>query len=486
MALFQLVGKHYVSQSPVAANNALINWYTELIEVETGRSQIALYPTSGLDQISTSTPTGPGRGAIEINGRYFCVIRSTFYEMSSAGVLTSRGTVSGTSGTVSMASSATQMLILSNQVGYIYTLATNVLAAIADLDFPTGGVVAGYTDGYFVVLSTNGNFYISALNDGTSWDALDFDTVSSSANTIIGMIIHERMIWIFGDKLTQPFFNSGNPDFPFEAVQSGTIQQGLGARFSVTAHGETGTLYWLQAGMEGAGVYVQATGTSVERVSDYSFDTEVAGYTTISDAIASCFTENGHMFCMVTFPTENVTWVYDARMKHWHKRLYWNSSTGEYEAHRALYHVYVFNKHIWLDRASGKVYEMKAGSVSGGTGTFNDDDGDVIRRLRRCPHVAAGNKTVFHKSLELIMETGLALSTGQGSDPQVMLRISDDGGKNYFMEQSISVGAIGEFTRRVKWDQLGSARDRVYEIVVTDPVPWRLISAELDAEVGLS
>lgn len=98
---------------------------------------------------------------------------------------------------------------------------------------------------------------------------------------------------------------------------------------------------------------------------------------------------------------------------------------------------------------------------------------------------------VFNDTVTVTAATSVAYSTptpawtySQGHDPQVMLRVSNDGGRNWVMEQWCSGGKQGEFTKRVKWNRLGSSRKRVFEVVVTDPVVWRLLAAYMAVEKG--
>jgi len=98
---------------------------------------------------------------------------------------------------------------------------------------------------------------------------------------------------------------------------------------------------------------------------------------------------------------------------------------------------------------------------------------------------------IFYKSLTLDMETGVGLDGDvYGSDPQMMLDFSNDGGHTWSNEAWASIGkkigGIGEFKKRVIWRRLGMARDRVFRIRTTDPVSITLLSADIDYEVGRS
>ena len=139
-----------------------------------------------------------------------------------------------------------------------------------------------------------------------------------------------------------------------------------------------------------------------------------------------------------------------------------------------------YNAHLVGDRTSGKVYEMTQ-DVS------TDTDGTTgIRRVRRAPHLVSELVRVVYHELQLFMEVGLGLSSGQGSDPQIMLRWSNDGGQTFGNVHATGAGATGQFNTRVTWHRLGQARDRVFEVSVSDPIPWRLVDAFIDATAGTS
>jgi hypothetical protein len=65
-----------------------------------------------------------------------------------------------------------------------------------------------------------------------------------------------------------------------------------------------------------------------------------------------------------------------------------------------------------------------------------------------------------------------------------MLRWSDDGGSTWSNEHWTTIGALGKYKNRAIWRRLGTARDRVFEVVVTDPVKAVIVSANLKASGG--
>lgn len=109
-----------------------------------------------------------------------------------------------------------------------------------------------------------------------------------------------------------------------------------------------------------------------------------------------------------------------------------------------------------------------------------------IRRLRRAPFLSADGGWLFHHRFEVLLEAGMGLTTGQGVDPQIMVRWSDNGGHTWSDEHWTSAGRMGQYRRRALWRRLGRSRNRVYEVVISDPVKVAWIHAALDVQAGAS
>jgi hypothetical protein len=130
-----------------------------------------------------------------------------------------------------------------------------------------------------------------------------------------------------------------------------------------------------------------------------------------------------------------------------------------------------------LDGDAGGVYRMSSELAM-------DVDDMPIRRLRRAPAPIAENKMVIFPGFEVDLETGLGTS-GQAVNPVVMARWSNDGGRTWGPEQMRTAGKTGEYGHRARWNRTGAGRRRVFEVSVTDPIPWRLTGAFLTPEPHL-
>jgi hypothetical protein len=74
----------------------------------------------------------------------------------------------------------------------------------------------------------------------------------------------------------------------------------------------------------------------------------------------------------------------------------------------------------------------------------------------------------------------VGLQTGQGENPQAILRWSNDGATTFGTEHWASIGKAGRYKNRAMWRRLGEARDRVFEVRVTDPVYRDVVGASLE------
>lgn len=90
----------------------------------------------------------------------------------------------------------------------------------------------------------------------------------------------------------------------------------------------------------------------------------------------------------------------------------------------------------------------------------------------------------MHDRFELGMGTGVGLTTGQGSDPQISLLISDDGGKQFYHYDTRSLGKKGDYLDRVYWSKLGSSYNRVYRLEVSDAVDVLVFNTDVELRGG--
>jgi hypothetical protein len=222
----------------------------------------------------------------------------------------------------------------------------------------------------------------------------------------------------------------------------------------------------------------RSNGYTPSRVSTHAIEFDLSTYTAaqIAGMVSYAYQDSGHLFWVLYVPGSSWSWVFDIGEGLWHKRAQWTNNA--YAAHWGWNHVYAFGKHLIGDWNSGNLYDMEMANLT--------DLGGVIRRLRRSPTVGDETKWLLHTQLVIDFDTGLGpqppLLDGGGNarDPQCMLRWSDDRAKTWSNEVILNCGQAGKFRTRVVQRRLGRSRYRVYEVSVTDPIPWILVDAHLE------
>jgi hypothetical protein len=470
----QILGSAYVARSVNAADNRMVNLFPEVIP-EGGKEAGFLNRAPGL-KLQQTVGTGPIRAlwAHQTNGSDFYVVSGTeFFKLTSlTGTPVKLGNVSGT-GPVSIADNGTQIFLAANGPSYIYNEVTNVFAQITDPDFP-GAVTVAYLDGYFVFNQPNSQFiWVSQLLDGTSVDPLDFASAEGSPDGVVGLIADHRELWVFGTDSVEVWYNSGAVDFPLQRIQGAFNEIGCVSAYTI-AKMDNG-LFWLGTDARGQGIVYRANGYTGVRISTHAIEYAIAQYGNISDAIAYTYQQEGHAFYVLTFPSGNATWVYDVSTQAWHERAGFDN--GEFMRHRSNCQCNFGGNIIVGDFQNGNIYTFDLDVYA--------DNGGIQKWLRSWRALPTGQnnlKRTAQHSLQLDCETGVGLNTGQGSDPEVMLRWSDDGGHTYSNEHWASIGKIGAYGHRTFWRRLGMTlklRDRVYELSGTDPVKIAIVGAEL-------
>lgn len=507
------IGPTYTSQSRIAADDRCVNWYPEKIESGTGKSGYALYPTPGYVPY-VLLPDYPGRGLLSMGlfattGLLAAVSGSTLFTFFGV-TPTARGTIANDSANhrVSMVTNGDaggQMLIssgLGTHTLYSYNLTTGALTTLT----PQGSVV-GFLDGYGLALDTDtSTLQWSAPEDFTSWDPLDVAQRNDAPDRWLGMLVNHKEIWLFGSDTTSIYYDSGS-DPVFQPISSAFLNYGIVA--PLTARVVNGSPVWLGKQSNGAGVVYRASGYTPEKISTFAVDYAIAqlGNSDLSNAYADVFTWSGHTFYKLSFPgpqtAPNTTFIYDDTTGLWFEEGEWDGQI--YTGLSTWGQAFVTPNNLTLSRTSGQLFAltMAAQDLVGGLGPpsgyaypagtdltvpriGHDAAGNLIRRLRRAPHVNSERKRVIIDRFEIDMEVGIANASGVGSDPHVAVRWSKDGGQTFGNSVSVSAGKIGEYRQRVITRRLGQGRDWVFEIAVTDPIPQRLVDAYLDLRVGAS
>ena len=447
---------YYESDSlPISAQQCT-NFYPNIAQAP-ALNQETLFGTPGLTQVANASDISNCRGAHEMNGVPYFVIDGKLYSMSTSYALTDHGQIGG-SGRVSMADNGTQLLVLvPGGNGYIYNHVTDTFAQITDADFTANGnpqqVV--YIDGYFCLTTDSKKFIVSALNDGLSYNALDFGTAESDPDEIVAPIVFKNQLFIGGSQTIEAFQNIGGADFPFQRTGL-FLSKGISSPFSIQSIQDT--FVFVGAGANESPAIWALNGNSVAKISTTAIDKELSELTEaqIADIFSWAYAEKGAYF--VGFALPGTTLVYDTISKRWHERK--SFVDGALGAYRVTALVRAYNQ-LW----AGDLVDGRIGQLDQNTYT---EYGTEIRRTIVTQPFQNNMQRFSLPELELTVESGVGNSSA--IDPKVGLERSTDA-KIWDDIKLRSIGKVGEYNRRVIWRRNGSAsRFELFRFTISDPV----------------
>jgi len=404
----------------------------------------------------------------------------------------------------------------------LYTLSTNTAVGsetMYALDFTvlpsSDGAFSGATtvdiiDNYFVYSRPSSQQWGSSDALSPISQQLSFASKDGSPDQLVALIVDHREVYLLGESSSEVWVDAGLFPFPFQRIPGTSTQHGIVAQNSVSRVGNS--FAYVSRNLRGQGQIMQMNGYIPQRISTHAVENTLANQY-ISDAIAWTYQLEGHEVYVVSFPTINITWAFDSTTGLWFKWLYCTTA-NQYQRHRGNCSCVFQGMVLVGDYANGKIYELDS--------TNYTDDGNNIRRLRRAPHLVSDLQRQYFEEFQIQFQpgvgtTGLSVSpfiyigtpyilyptatltipatqtvvlgfaTLQNQTttlPQAMLRWSDDGGSTWSNEHWVTIGQTGKYKNRAIWRRLGQARDRVFEVVVTDPVKAVIVSANLKASGG--
>lgn len=461
-----LVGPDYSDETASFGAEGTINFIPEVSGSSGTRSNTILRTHAGLTALVSSLD-GPVRAIREMGGILYVVAGQVLYSVDSGGVATNLGQILGGNRCVLtdnfIPSTRRQLVVMTSERAYIYSTLSG-LAEITDPDFLafTKYCTATTVDSY-TIAETEDGFIYSNVSDATAWDALDFKTAESNPDGAVAVWSVYGDLWVFGQETVEVFRNTGDADDPFQRVQ--TIEKGIGAKYS-PANLDNG-VFWI----DNTGRVWRANGFNPSRVSDHAVEQYLASVD-YSRALGFTYVDRGHEFYGFTVPGGK-TFLYDCATNLWHRR----KSEGM-NGWRANCQALCYGWNLFGDSETGTVWKLDANVMMEGS--------DRLIRERYTGYLHNDGSPLFVHGVDLIVDTGNADLTGDHdeTDPVIEMRYCDDRGRNFQDFKPRSIGKTGQYGRRVRWNQLGMTRQRVFHFRISDPVRCDLIAVSVNLSKG--
>lgn len=411
----------------------------------------------------------PIRGYHVVATSLYVVAGTSLYEISIGGVVSLRGNLPTVTQLVSIADNGIDLTVVDGVTGYVMNLTTKALVQITDVNFPQGCTTIAYINERYVAETPNSRiFTCSAQLDGTTWTPYLFATKEDYSDNIQAINVFNGLIILWGETLSIEFWQDlGLFPLPYQKVVGVTQTWGLAAKYSRTVLGNT--IAFLGKSPDGGVQVLRLNGITPVRISTDDIENEIRKFAVYSDAISLTYTVNGHSFLQITFPSANRTFLYDSSTGVWSEA---QTGLALLARHYANLGVSFNGKNYFSDAATGTIYQFDLD-------TYTDNGAQILREI--CTrHVRNAGNELSLQDLYLDMEVGVG--NAAAASPQLSLAVSKDGGKNFGPEKIRSLGAVGQYLKRVYFSRLGSGKDFVFRIRMTDPVKFVIASGSATVE----
>jgi hypothetical protein len=414
----------------------------------------------GLVTFATLTG-GAFRGGLNLDGVGYVVNGTAVDKVEDTGVVTNIGAFAG-SGPVFMARNRKdpnpQIALVSG--GLRAYIEADVVANITDTDLPPP-VSADTIGGYMVFAIESGRYFWTSIDDLTAINSADFASAEANPDGLNCVKTRGQEIILFGPKSVEFHALTGSSR-TFDRLQNTTLDLGCLAGAAVQS-------------LNGVPIFPASDGTvrrlnaySPERISTHAVERSIDALEDKSAMTAFVFQMQGHQFYVLN--SVDFTWACDLSTGHWQE---W--STYQLDRWRAEGSLEIGNMRIVGDYDLAKLYELDL--------TAFDDAGEYLQwRLRSGPTGEYPNRFVADQLyLDMLVGVGLATGTVTDTEPQILLRTSNDDGRTWSSEMSRPLGAEAVYKKQVSFRNLGaSGQDGMrFEITVSAAVARCLQGAAL-------
>lgn len=411
-----------------------------------------------------ATGTGAGRGEHVMGGVRYVINGSTLYSEAEDGARTSLGIVGGADRAI-FADDGTNLYFVADNSLYKY----DGTLSIVTVPVVTNVSAIAYINRQFIVSGDNGLFGTSDVADGSSYNALNYAEAETKPDALLRPYVFNQLVYMLGADSTEPWYNSGIGNPPFDRQDTALVNVGIAGKYAVANTNQY--LYWLGNDRK---IY-QCIGSSARPINSSGVSEIISAFDSVSDCVASAFDLKGQDFILFKFPSNNCALLYSETNNYWGEL-----SSGTDVARASWYGDAVskcYEKNLVTDFRNGNTYELDFNTYT--------DNGDTRLRVFQLPPVTgdaigAPDNQITVSGATIFMQTGVGLSLGQGSDPVIMCEFSQEGGEIYGAQSHVSIGVMGEYKKKVRFDDFATGYQINMRLMCSDPVPLTIWGGVLD------
>lgn len=472
-----LPNQSYQTRSKPLSSQRLVNLYCETYQDSGVMKTKSLINTPGLKTFKDFVLTGSRSQGI----RYFrtaliIVLGNKIYTIAESGtsnLIYDATTYESGSDDVDFTDNGQNMMItFASGNAYVINFYADVYSVLKITNQVFNENLAGscaYCAGrFFYSYLETGTIGYSDLLDAQTWQSLNYFQCEDSPDKITKIMANNRDLLAFHPKGISFYYPTGGTD----VIAKNTnvfVDKGCEAKFSICV--DSNIFYYL--GIDG--VVYSLNGYTPQKISTPALENAIEGYSDFSNARASVYSQQGHRFYILKFPSDNKTWVYDINNGLWHERYSYEYISNDLQENewRGDYVCTAWNgKPYATDSFDGIVYSLDL--------DYGQDGTLPIVRKFVFPTLNNETKRAFYRRLKLDMDCGIG-----ATETTIMLTYSDDGGYSWVSEAwrpALNSGNFGEYKKRVEWRSLGSSKERTFAVTISSIEKINVLAAYLDVE----
>lgn len=453
-----IVGSSVFGQYPKISDEQTINMII---------SDNFLVPYFGYKTISTVNPNGVGR-CIFVSTKLntiAAVIGSGFYLLGINGTQSLVGTLNSSIGTVYMdENNSSEICIVDGSNIYLYNYASSTFTIVStDIVNP---IHVYFMDGYFIVTDANmNNWRLSNPNDGTSFpsDAQhtgEFQTEINKIKACHRVPGKGNLLYVFGDAITEPWYDLGLQLFPFQKNTFFNIDFGTANAATIASNDQY--IIWLGQNKQSQPVIMYSEGSNSQSISTDGINKKLAQVNFPSNSYGFLIKQNGHTIYQLTFadPSDNFTLAYDFDTKKFY------TITDTYMNCHPITGVVLFQgTYYGISVKNGNLYKL-----SGNLFTYDGNEIPMIR-IPGTTRLPDGSLFIVN-TVNFLIEQGQPnsqiiinpheFSLGQApiyGTPRVDLSVSYDGGNSFSSNEGIELNPNAVRQNKLEWQNKGACNE---------------------------
>jgi len=447
---------------------------------KSGISNGFLRPGDGI----VANGTGPGidRGGINWNGVCYRVMGTKLVSVASNGTVTTLGDVGGpVTDLVTMDYSFDLLGIASGGRLYFWNPVASTLTQNTDPDL---GVVLDFcwVDGYF--MTTDGaNLVVTELSNPLAVNPLKYGSSEVDPDPVVALIKLRNEVYALNSNTIEVFDNVGGELFPFARIDGAQVQKGVIGTHACCIFIDR--IAFLGGGRnEAPSIYIGAAATT-QKLSTQEIDNLLLQYTEAQLVRVQLEARNdkNHLHLYVHLPDRTI--VYDASASEALGEPVWFTLTSTivgFSQYRARNMVWIYDKWLVGDPQSNDIgyfvqntsqhWDQQVRWEFGTLIVYNESNGAIFNQLELV--ALTGSVAINTRVLNGLLKEdgGFLLQENSGyilleiddpnsltlTNPQISTSYSVDG-KSWSQEKFISVGSIGNTSKRLAWFQQGHMRN---------------------------